>query len=130
MRVENNGSNTWYITDGVILEHRSTLEMIHELTCIICSESRLKIQNQIIYTYSLMKNIKKIQGNEYLKRIKFRKGGKNHENPIKIKVFSVYLKKYWKFWKMIQTNVVALIKIHILCLINFFGTINRFRKIR
>ena len=34
------------------------------------------------------------------------------------------------FWKIFQTNIVALIKIHILCLINFFDSTNSFRKIR
>ena len=56
--------------------------------------------------------------------------GKNLENPTKIIIFGVYLRKYWKFWKMFQTNAVALIKIHILCLINFFDSTNSFRKIR
>ena len=53
--------------------------------------------------------------------------GKMHEHHMKIMVFGVYIRK---FWKMFQTNVVALIKIYILCLINFFDSTNSFRKIR
>ena len=43
-------------------------------------------------------------------------------------VFGFYLKKYWKFCKIFQTNVETLIKIHILCFINFSIALIVFEK--
>ena len=54
--------------------------------------------------------------------------GENHESPMNLMVFGVYLKKYWKFWKMFQTNIIAIIKIYILCCKNFLIALIAFEK--
>ena len=47
---------------------------------------------------------------------------------MKIMVFGVYLRKYCKFQKIFLENIVALIKIHILFLINFSIALIVFEK--
>ena len=59
---------------------------------------------------------------------KFDFRGENHEKPMKIVVFCVYLSKYGEFLKMFVIKVVDLVKVHIFCFIHIFSMTNTFRE--